>query len=707
MEQRQPASVLGHQDERRGAHGVRRSLGPRANPLANTVLPAPRSPTRHHQVARRRHGRQAGGKVSGLRGVSASSRRAGAAWRSGHWHPEGSRSRRPPPFPGDRGSPGPRWPGVRRSARGRRAARRARARPRAAIRAASRGDGPGEPPRPHQRPPRAPPARRPDAAAHPQPSRAAAARRRAVLVEHQRRRVDQAARPATPASRSRMAATGVAIDRRTVPSRASTPNGALGVQRGPLAALRGLEVAQLLAGQRGDHDAADAHRAGAGERLRVDARPDDEDAAGPPDVDAARPELPERIGRELEAARAGEPAAMTPRRPGRPPGFGSRRPARPPDLAGQGRRDLDAVIAGHDPPAVPRPGQRARARRPASLGRCGVRAAGDPAGPADRRSASGAVADVTTCRPPVAQVLQDRTSPAVDDDPPATIARSPGGSGNRASRPRPDGAGRGRERRAQDVAVASRVHPRPQGRLPRGEEVPPSLGPVGQPERDVAQVHDQPAQPARDLDGRVPYAHPEVDGSRNRSSTVARSPGGRSTSSSPPGARSTLGGAALAADGRGAPSARPARSPAGMHDAAQAEAAGRRGGRPRPRAAPPVLDGAERCEQPGVVPAEGAGRRAAAGHRRARGPLPGPGATAQAPPVAMTTPPAGALVHARGRGPQAARAPHVPRPCRRRAPFSGRVAPGHEGHLPQAVAQGEAGPAGSSASPPPRRGVLP
>ena len=48
-----------------------------------------------------------------------------------------------------------------------------------------------------------------------------------------------------------------------------------------LASLARPEVTQLLAGQRRDDDAADAHRPGPGERLGVDPGADHEDAADP------------------------------------------------------------------------------------------------------------------------------------------------------------------------------------------------------------------------------------------------------------------------------------------------------------------------------------------------------------------------------------------------------------------------------------------
>ena len=165
---------------------------------------------------------------------------------------------------------------------------------------------------------------------------------RQVLVrrlEHERGRVDEQ-RHLAARDPLQQAATGVGIGRRTVPSRTSTPNGCEGMQRGTLAPLRGAEVAQVLAGQRGHHDAADAHRPGAGERLRVDPRADDEDAPRPADVDAPGPQVAERVGRELERARGRRARRERP----------AERPARrpEPDLASGPHRDHVAADRGLD-----------------------------------------------------------------------------------------------------------------------------------------------------------------------------------------------------------------------------------------------------------------------------------------------------------------------------------------------------------------------
>ena len=52
----------------------------------------------------------------------------------------------------------------------------------------------------------------------------------------------------------------------------------------------------------------------------------------------------------------------------------------------------------------------------------------------------------------------------------------------------------------------SRLRPLPQRCLPGGEQVAPAIGPVGQPQRDVPQVDEQPAEPAGDVDREVAAA---------------------------------------------------------------------------------------------------------------------------------------------------------------------------------------------------------
>src|SRR5436190_4820895 len=124
----------------------------------------------------------------------------------------------------------------------------------------------------------------------------------------------------------------------------------------PLAALRGEEVAALLARQPADDDAADAHRAGARQSLRVDAGADDEDRAGQPDVQGrgAQPPVPDvatiRAEREATGRRVAE--RLDPRH--HPAlSFHADRDARA-DLAddpGNGTVDGLLVLAGRDGPA--------------------------------------------------------------------------------------------------------------------------------------------------------------------------------------------------------------------------------------------------------------------------------------------------------------------------------------------------------------------
>ena len=147
--------------------------------------------------------------------------------------------------------------------------------------------------------------------------------------------------------RSSSAVTGVGIGAGSRPVSTSTPNGGGGWSAARWRRSRGLEVAQLLARQRRDDDAADAHRPGPRERLGVDPRADDEDAAGPADVDAARPELAERVRRELETAvrrRArGERAGQREAR-GADPDLGAR-----PDLADRRPRAGDRPMSRCSP----------------------------------------------------------------------------------------------------------------------------------------------------------------------------------------------------------------------------------------------------------------------------------------------------------------------------------------------------------------------
>ena len=265
----------------------------------------------------------------------------------------------------------------------------------------------------------------------------------------------------------------------------------------PLARLRGEEVAPLLARQAGDDDAADAHRPGAGQRLGVDPRADDEDRAGQPDIEAAGAELAVARGGDVEPA-AGRTTEGHDARHGAARGpDGDRRAG--PDLADDARdRRLERLghLAGRDAPAAA-PVEEELARRDA-----------DAAGRVRARPVSGAVAEAG-----VAQPLGDRRPgddrfarrherPVARRESAATDDR-PGRSTRRRSR-----------RRARDRLASGRAgdrlgHPSapgPEGRLPRREQVAPAVGAVGQPQRHVAQVDEQAAQAAGDVDREVPAA---------------------------------------------------------------------------------------------------------------------------------------------------------------------------------------------------------
>jgi hypothetical protein len=134
--------------------------------------------------------------------------------------------------------------------------------------------------------------------------------------------------------------------RRAVPSSTSTPNGAL-------APLGRPEVAEVLPRQRRDHDPAHAHRPGPRERLGVDPGAHHKDAAGTTDVDAAGPQLPERIRGELQATVRGRARRERPtqRAAGHAQPKLSARVDRD-DLAADRRDDGVAMLPRHDSPAV-------------------------------------------------------------------------------------------------------------------------------------------------------------------------------------------------------------------------------------------------------------------------------------------------------------------------------------------------------------------
>ena len=172
-------------------------------------------------------------------------------------------------------------------------------------------------------------------------------------------------RPRGPPSRSKRRSSG--LGDRPAERAVEHEHGERGdrLQAGPLAGLRGDEVTEVLAGQAGDDDPANAHRPGPADRLRVEPAADDQDRAGPADVELA-----------AQAGLAGdqvEPAA----------GRGHRR---------RRRRGCRGRPATGRSPARPRP--RGRSRRPAPrASRCARRrspASGRPRPSAPRRRVSAA-----------------------------------------------------------------------------------------------------------------------------------------------------------------------------------------------------------------------------------------------------------------------------------------------------------------------------
>ena len=386
-------------------------------------------------------------------------------------------------------------------------------------------------------------------------SRAAAAGRSG---RRDRRRAS-AGRPRSPTSRPSSAAnrpaTGPAIGRRTVPSRIEHGERGQRLEARPLARLGGRQVAQVLAGEPGRDDPADARRPGPDDRLRVDPAVDDEDRAGPSDVERAaqarsrRP--PARPGRG-PGSRRQTPRERRPGQPKREPATRdrldarSRRPApragrrgRPPRSASDRRPGWSSSPAGvrgwrrrSGPPASwPSPGHQspARERRAVALA---------PAG--DRR---------TVVHPGIALAL-GQPEPGADDvaggheDPVARAELEPGDRARRSSSRR---AGTSSETRRSRPAVrrarASRHPVRPaqnaacQASSIARRRSARSGSRSGMSRRSTSRP---PSPPPTSTLSRRPRV-PSPTGSRKRRSTVATWPGGRSTSWRPPGTRSSLG----------------------------------------------------------------------------------------------------------------------------------------------------------------------
>ena len=103
--------------------------------------------------------------------------------------------------------------------------------------------------------------------------------------------------------------------------------------------------------------------------------------------------------------------------------------------------------------------------------------------------------------------------------------------------------------------------------LPRLEQLAPPVRAFRQPQRDVAQVDDEAAEPAGDVDREVPAAAAEPDGVAEAELGGGRSAGRQVDHLEPPGTRSICGrgpASARAVDRRACPALRPVRSPAGV-----------------------------------------------------------------------------------------------------------------------------------------------
>ena len=161
------------------------------------------------------------------------------------------------------------------------------------------------------------------------------------------------------------------------------------------------------------------------------------------------------------------------------------------------------------------------------------RVAGGAAGPRRPAIARGAAGPASSpvgrgrhlVDPPVPQVLEQRVAgrdrrPGLDQRPvagrereprlePVSTRRRTGTSASQSAAAACTGTG---ARAVAGVVASSRVASRPQVGLPRGERVPPPLEAVGQAERHVAQVDEQPGEPAGHLERGAADPRPEVDG---------------------------------------------------------------------------------------------------------------------------------------------------------------------------------------------------
>ena len=406
-------------------------------------------------------------------------------------------------------------------------------------------------------------------------------------VEHERRRV---------ADDRDLAAGERARGRRATGLGDRSPDGAVEhedrerrqpVERRPLARLRREEVAPLLAGEPGDDDAADAHRPRPGERLGVDPRADDEDRAGQPDVEAARPQdAPGHRSpgpRRAPAARGSDsPRASTPGMarplgpdadPDRPAGRRGRRRHGGLDGLGSARRRRPA--SGR-PPVEEQLAHRARRTPGRSSGGSGAPAGGRPAiAGVGAPAGDGAAADLH--EPRVAEAVEGPRAGA-----PACRAgrterpRRPGRSAKRRrSGPLDDGPAPATKSGPASSRVARPHHRAVCQALSSSRR---RSGRSGSRSGTSRRSTRSPPRPPATSTAKCRPAAPRRTASRNLNSATAVSPGGRSTSSRPPGTRSRSLDARLGVDRQ-----RAGRSP-GPHPGrrsrrSRAARAGRRRGR--------------------------------------------------------------------------------------------------------------------------------
>ena len=148
-----------------------------------------------------------------------------------------------------------------------------------------------------------------------------------------------------------------------------------------------------------DH-AADAHRPGAGQRLRVDSRADDQDRARRTDIEPARAQLALGAGLETAARRPAEGDDAADATAGGPDRDAGPRPDRTDD-PGERRFDRVGHVAGRDPPAAV-PVEDVLATRPLLV------AASGQADPPTAGLRHGRRRDLHLVEPGIAQALGDR-----------------------------------------------------------------------------------------------------------------------------------------------------------------------------------------------------------------------------------------------------------------------------------------------------------